>query len=171
MKRRNTRGASLVEAMFAICIMCLLFFALLQIWYWCNAKLFCRYGAYYAVKAKSLGFNNHIVLRAARTAAIPASGPARNSGYAPYNARAYMLHGDGSGVSYQYWHPTKKGDPELQVSGEFDGDDIYAKVKIRYMTMLHDSFEKIFGVTEPPDPQATVKMYNYGKVYLEDHNQ
>ena len=114
MKRRNTRGASLVEAMFAICIMCLLFFALLQIWYWCNAKLFCRYGAYYAVKAKSLGFNNHIVLRAARTAAIPASGPARNSGYAPYNARAYMLHGDGSGVSYQYWHPTKKGDPELQ---------------------------------------------------------
>ena len=168
MKRRNTKGASLVEATFAICIMCLLFFALLQIWYWCNAKLFCRYGAYYAVKAKSFGFNNHIVLRAARTAAIPASGPARNKGYAPDNARAYMLHGDGSGVSYQYWHPSRAGEPELQVSGSFSGDDIHTRVRIRYMTMLHDSLEKLFGVTEPPDPQAVVKMYNYGKVYLED---
>jgi hypothetical protein len=168
MKRRNIKGVSLVESMFAICIMCLLFFALLQIWYWCNARLFCRYGAYYAVKAKSLGFNNPMVLRAARVAAIAASGPARNKGNAADNARSYMLHGDGSGVSYQYWHPSRAGEPELQVSGNFQGEDINAKVKIRYMTMLHDSLEKLFGITEPPDPQASVKMYNYGNVYLEE---
>ncbi|MBR2633750.1 MAG: hypothetical protein IKD29_09925 [Lentisphaeria bacterium] len=169
-KKRFCRGVSLVESMFAICIMCLLFFALLQIWYWCNSRLFCRYGAYYAAKAKSTGFNNHMVLRAARVASIPASGRSRSTHRRDSidDAKAYMVHGDGSGVSYQYWHPTNAGDPELQVSGEFDGPELHARVKIRFMTMLSSSFNKIFGITDPPDPQAVVKMYNYSDTYLED---
>ena len=34
--------------------------------------------------------------------------------------------------------------------------------------MLSSSFNKIFGITDPPDPQAVVKMYNYSDTYLED---
>ena len=168
MKKRKCSGVSIVESMFAICIMCMLFFALLQIWYWCNSKLYCRYGAYFAAKAKSTGFNNHMVLRAARVASIPASGPSRNKRSASENAHAYMTNGDGSGVSYQYWHPSNQGNPELQVSGFFNDEHIRTKVKIRYMTMLHDSLEKIFGIHDAPDPAAEVKMFNYAKIYLDD---
>ena len=168
-RRRKTSGVSIVESMFAICIMCLLFFALLQIWTWCNARLFCRYGAYYAAKAKSTGFNNPMVLRAARVAAIPASGPARSKSSNDLdNANAYMRYGDSSGVSYQYWHPTHAGQPELQVSGRFEGEDLYARVRIRFMTLLDDSLGKIFGITRAPYPHAVVKMYNYADIYLED---
>lgn len=167
-KKRNIRGASIVESMFAICIMCMIFFALLQIWTWCNARLFCRYGAYYAVKAKSTGFNNHMVLRAARVAAIPASGRSRSQSKDLDNASAYMRYGDSSGVSYQYWHPTYAGDPELQVSGRFDKQNFYARVRIRFMTLIDKSLGKIFGITNSPYPNAVVKMYNYADSYLED---
>lgn len=154
--------------MFAICILCMLFFALLQIWTWCNARLFCRYGAYYAAKAKSTGYNDPMVLRAARVASIPASGPSRHGGNDLDNANAYMRYGDGSGVSYQYWHPTNAGDPELQVSGQFNGENIYARVTIRFMTLLDESLGKIFGITQAPYPRSVVKMYNYSNIYLED---
>lgn len=168
-KRKNCRGASIVESMFAICIMCLLFFSLLQIWTWCNTRLFCRYGAYYAVKAKSTGYNNPMVLRAARVAAIPASGPSRTHGSNDAdNAAAYMRYGDGSGVSYAYWHPSRKGDPELQISGQFNGEYIYTRLRFRFMTLIDESLGKIFGITRAPYPHAVVKMYNYADTYLED---
>lgn len=169
MKRRKaSSGVSIVESMFAICIMCLLFFALLQIWTWCNTRLFCRYGAYYAAKAKSTGFNNAMVLRAARVAAIPVSGPSRNNDSDYNNATAYMRYGDSSGVSYQYWHPTAAGNPELQVRGYFNRDDLQANVRMRFMTLLDKSLGKIFGISSAPYPQANVKMYNYADTYLED---
>ena len=168
-KKRHCRGASIIESMFAICIMGLLFFALMQIWTWCNARLFCRYSSYYAVKAKSLGFNNVMVLRAARVAAIPVSGPARRqSRSVSDDATAYMVYGDGSGVSYAYWHPSYKGEPELQVSGQFDGDSIYTNVKLRFMTLLDENFGKIFGIHRAPYPNAVVQMHNYAETYLED---
>ena len=109
-----------------------------------------------------------MVLRAARAASIPASGPSRNKGNDLDNAQAYMLYGDSSGVSYQYWHPTYAGSPELQVSGQFKGKDIYTRVRVRFMTLLDESFGKIFGITRAPYPQAVVRMYNYSDTYLED---
>ena len=110
-----------------------------------------------------------MVLRAARVATIPASGQSRSQGNNDSdNAAAYMRYGDGSGVSYAYWHPTRAGDPELQVSGHFRGKDIDTTVRFRFMTLIDENLGKIFGVTKAPSPHATVKMYNYADTYLED---
>ena len=57
---RSERGASMFEAMVALCFLCFFFFSLLQIYQWCNAKIFSRYSAYYGAKGRALGYQQNL---------------------------------------------------------------------------------------------------------------
>lgn len=75
MKRRKSEsGATIVESLFCILLLCLVFFSLLQIWHWGVAKMLCEYSSFYATKASSLGYSRRIVQRASRIAATGVSG-------------------------------------------------------------------------------------------------
>lgn len=65
-RRSRERGAAIFESMAALTVLCLLFFALLQIFYWCIQTQFCEYAAFYASKSVALGYRPNFCLRAAR---------------------------------------------------------------------------------------------------------
>ena len=163
-------GASMFEAMVALCFMCFVFFALLQIYQWCTAKIFCRYSAYYGAKGKSLGYKTNLALRAARVAAIPVSG--QSAGFRGYSelddAQNYMASGDASGVWYRYWYPQRASEPEIDFWGNYEGDNVNATVTLKRAPLLSPAIGRWMGITENPEPAGSSSFYNYSKIYLED---
>jgi len=127
--------------MAALLVLCLLFFALLQIFYWCLQTQFCEYSAFYASKSVALGYRQNFCLRASRVAAIGASGPRRGRTNLSETAGAelYMTDGDASGVYYDYWYPQSADDPELKFYGN-DGDMASATILIKNAPLLDSIF-------------------------------
>ena len=169
-KHFRERGASIFEAMAALCFLCLFFFALLQIYQWCTAKLFCRYSSYYGAKGRALGYKTNLVLRAARVAAIPISGASLGvrSHSELQDANQYMTRGDASGVRYHYWHPQRSSDVELRLNGYHDGNNIKATVSLFNMPLISPRLGKLLGIGANPVPKGTSGFYNHSAVYLED---
>lgn len=169
-KFRHQKGSVIFESVLAICIMMLAFFALLQIYRWAMAELFCHYSVYYASKAASLGYKPNIGLRAARVAAIAISGghssTDRNE---EHRAESYMQYGDASGVSYPYWHPQTSEDPYLLVaSTRLNGEEIECLSQLENMPLIHDALARVFGITRNPEPKAESKAYNFSNTFLEE---
>jgi hypothetical protein len=167
---RNMRGSSLVEAMGAICLLFMIFFAILQIHRWCMTRFFCQYAAFYGAKGMALGYKTNISLRGARTAAVSISGERTGVGSDDESTlMQYMSYGDASGVSYRYWHPQRRTDPHLRVGGTVSpGATVDCGVSVVNMPLLTPSLAVVFGITDNPVPGAEVKCINYSDFYLED---
>jgi len=170
-RRHNAQcGSSLVEATAAICILFLVFFAMFQIYQWCMARFFCRYSAFYGSKGMALGYQPQFALRSARVAAISISG--RNTGSRGENeadAESYMTGGDGSGVSYEYWHPQRSSDPWLYFSGNrTPGDVAECRVRMVNMPLVVPGIAPFLGISENPEPSVKVETVNYSQIFLEE---
>jgi hypothetical protein len=72
--RRGRAGQSLVETCLAMGMICLIFMGMIQISQLLAAKEILNYAASRATRAKTVGFNQWMVIKAARVAAIPNSG-------------------------------------------------------------------------------------------------
>lgn len=169
-KFRNQRGVAVFESVLAICVMMLAFFALLQIYRWAMAELFCHYSVYYSAKGASLGYKPNIALRAARVAAIAISG-GRVSTDRDEESRAesYMQHGDASGVSYPYWHPQTSDSPYLLVaSTRLAGETIECLSQLQNMPLVHGVLSRIFNISRNPSPRAIGETRNYSRIYLKE---
>ena len=169
-KFSRQRGSVIFESVIAICVLMLAFFALLQIYRWAAAELFCHYSVYYSTKAASLGYKPNIGLRAARVAAIAISG-GRSSTDRDEETRAesYMQYGDASGVSYPYWHPQSREEPYLVVaSTRLAGEEIECLTRLENMPFIHEVLGKIFGISRNPSPQAEGRTYNFSNIYLKE---
>ena len=185
MKKRVKKGTicchpvSMFEAVMALCILFLLFFGLLQIAEWSINTVFCQYSAFYASKGMALGYKERISLRAARVASIGIAGPAisqggnnRDSDYE--RAQNYMLHGDASGVWYQYWGniynrkgPQIKLNKSVQNYPDLEDPAIRGHVFISNAVLLHDGLNFLLGIRKNPEPKAVVTSVN-NAIYLED---
>lgn len=176
--RRRQRGASLLEAMIALCVLFLLFFGLLQIFHWCVAELFCEYAAYYSAKGLALGYRPELAWRSGRVAAIGISGRREGGDGAGGDERVlaerYMTRGDASGVRYRYWVPrTGSDEPELHLSGRSDPLDeengiITSTVRLRNAPLLHSNLAAPLGIAVPPSPAGTVRTRDYSRLYMEE---
>lgn len=167
---RTQRGSVIFESVLAICVLMLIFFALFQVYRWAVAELFCNYSVFYTAKAASLGYRPNIGLRAARVAAIAVSG-GRSSTDADEESRAesYMRNGDGSGVSYPYWHPQGADEPNLVVaSSNLTRERIECLVQLDNMPLVHEVLGRVFGITRNPVPRAEGNAYNFSNLYLKD---
>ena len=170
-KRKKQSGASLLESMIALLLMCLIFFGSMQIFQWALAKLFCNYSAFYAGKAYSLGYSVRTINKAARIAAIPISGPDEDGilkldkKTLETRLRTYMASGN-AGVKFQYWD-APGGDPDLQVGHPVNGPG-YVRVTLKNAPYLSDgikNFLKIGG--RPVNPQAELKVINHSDGWAE----
>ncbi len=74
-------GQSLIEACFAVMLICLMLFGLLQISQIFAAKEVLHHAAARAARAKTVGFNSFMVTKATRVAAIPVSGRMREPAF------------------------------------------------------------------------------------------
>ena len=169
-KNRHQRGAVVFESVLSICVLLLAFFALLQVYRWAMAELFCHYSVYYSAKGASLGYKPNIALRAARVAAIAISGGRVSTHRDEENsAESYMRSGDASGVSYPYWHPQNREDPCLTVaSTNLRGDTIECVTVLERMPLVHEVLGRIFGISRNPSPGATGRAYNFSNIYLKE---
>ena len=167
-RRRAQRGAVMFESLLAICLLGFLFFALLQIYQWSLGQMFCRYSAFYASKAMSLGFQTNLARRGARVAAIAISGAELGNGSSDeeLDAQNYMQSGDASGIRYEHWYPQRDGDPEIYLNGRFDGENNSTTVTLRHAPLLAPPLAPLLGVSENPDPAGNVQNHNYSKRYL-----
>lgn len=169
---RRQRGAAIFESMAALLVLCLLFFALLQIFYWSIQVLFCEYSAFYGSKSVALGYRPNFCLRAARVAAIAASGPrmGRTDISETRGAELYMTEGDASGVYYKYWYPQRNDDPELTLSAG-TGNLASATIQLENAPLLNSVFANFTGfflIDKTPEPAATISTYNYSKLFMEE---
>lgn len=166
---KRERGASILEAMIALCFICFFFFSLLQIYQWCSAKLFCRYASYFGAKGRALGYKTNFILRAVRVAAAPVSGPRRGfiTGNELTNLQSYMVNGDASGVWYKYWYPQRESEPMIILRGTDTGGNVNAAVTLRNAPFIADQLGKLMSISAPPSPSGSSRFYNYSEAYLE----
>lgn len=177
-RKHGERGATIFEAVVVICILFLAFFGLLQIYQWCIDQLFCQYSAFYTARGVALGYRPNMVLRGARVAAIGISG-AQTGGrraasiYAEEeNAERYMQKGDTSGVRYAYWDQnSSRSNPYLYMVGTWSSSGSGAaagKVRLENAPLLSENLAKPLSIKRNPEPEATVRYWNFSSVFLED---
>ena len=169
-QNKHESGSTTVEALMAVVILFMIAFAMIQVYHWCMTKQFCQYSAFYTSKSLALGYQEDVALRAARVAAIAISGSSVGTGDDDeYSAENYMVYGDGSGVSYQYWHPRGYKPPSLSVYGSVrDGRDyVKGHVVFRNAPLVEPALAKLFSITSPPEASATVSAHDYSKELLE----
>ena len=176
-KRKHEHGGTTLEALMAVVILFLIVFAMIQIYQWCITKQFCQYSAFYTSKSLSLGYQDDVALRSARVAAISISGKSVGSGNDDENAAEnYMIYGDGSGVSYDYWHPRGGKSPTLSVYSSsplstIDNETMcWGRIKFHNAPLIDPAMAKMFSINNPPEPSATVYTHNYAKELLVEND-
>ena len=189
----NQRGATIVESMVCMVLLCLVLFALLQIFQWTMAKMVCEYSSFYAAKASAVGFANTLSTKFARVAAIAASGQDTGTDKEPLQykyrgangsinidgyretlaerAQRYMMQPDSS-INYEYWRDVSTNDtstPELQIDpGDKNAITIIAKVRVRNMPLLDKGIvEFVNGVKSVDIPEGESDMFNHSKLFLD----
>lgn len=168
--RKHENGSTMVEAITAIVILFFIVFSMLQIYHWCMTKQVCQYSAFYTCKSLALGYKTQFAMRAARVAAIPVCGRSIGAGDDDeIAAEYYMIGGDSSGVSYEYWHPrTANKSPTLSVYGSAKYEDANAKVVLENAPLLQPAIARMLSIKKAPEPSASVSAHNYSQELLEE---
>lgn len=76
--RKNCAGQSILESCIVVAVTCLIFFGLFQVSQLYSAKAVLTYSAVAGARARMVGFNDFMVYKVVRSAAIPNAGPMVN---------------------------------------------------------------------------------------------
>lgn len=121
--RKKEKGQSMLESMLCMIVLCLILFGFLQVFNIAIAKLLCDYSAYRSARSYAVGFQNFLINRSARVAAIGASGqlvePDNQDFGTPMNQFAFervmipeYLQG-ARWIEYEYWEGENEYDPRF----------------------------------------------------------
>jgi len=182
-KKRSERGATIVESLMCILLLCLIFFGLMQIFQWSMAQMLTEYSSFYAAKANSLGYSHSIVQRASRIAITGASGEDTSAvpTVAPYNqsnlssaAEEYMSYAQygPSGINFEYWEPDNVSNdtPIIEVSYSDAGETTSTGwVRVKNMPLLTENLSFFLGGATEANPRGEAKTFNHSSLYLENN--
>ena len=79
----------------------------------------------------------------------------------------YLTRGDASGVWYEYWAGNTDDEPALRLYGPTPGEEAVGTIRLENAPRLSPNFARLLGITENPEPAATVTTYNYSSIYME----
>ncbi len=167
------RGQALIESYIVILLICLICFGLLQISRFFAAREILDYAAARGARARTVGFNRFMLLKAVRVAAIPSAGrllvPERDGGLAAQQrleeARIPLYLGArGSGqlagiLQYEYW-------PDIDFSHRqagFDQIDFETRQNIPFTFPLH----RLYYAGDTLEIQGGAAMENHFPLYLQ----
>lgn len=183
-KKNSERGATILESLMCILLLCLIFFGLMQIFQWSMAKMLSQYSSFYAAKAYSLGYSRSIVERASRIAITGASGEDISAvpTVAPFSqqnlsdaAEEYMFYGKYGphAINYEYWEPDviTSETPIVEIHHPNTAERIiYGRVRIKNMPLLAENLSWfVGGATEADIPAGETRAFNHASLYLENH--
>ena len=183
-KKKAERGATILESLICIMLLCLIFFGLMQIFQWSMAQMLTDYSSFYAAKGYSLGYSRSIIVRASRVAITGASG--QNTSVIPVTApftrtklsdaaREYMMYGQhgSSQINYEYWEPDNITDdtPIVEVHHpDPDARIIDGRVKIKNMPLLMENLSWVVGGATEANPIGETTSFNNSTLFLEDRD-
>ncbi len=183
-KKKFEHGATILESLMCILLLCLIFFGLMQIFQWSMAKMLSEYSSFYAAKAYSLGYSRSIVERSSRIAITGASGQDVSNvpTVAPFSqqnlseaAEEYMMYGQYGphGINFEYWEPDNASSdiPIVEIHYSDTGSRvIYGRVGIKNMPLLGENLSWfVGGTTEADIPAGETRAFNHSSLYLENH--
>lgn len=129
-KNRRERGQTVIESTFAMLLLCLVLFGLLQIFHLYVAQMLTDFSAFYTARSKAVGFADYITERSGRVLVASASGPrvwpsdtTSDSGInsSTMYGEEMMLHEYITGerwLEYQYWNAGNSYGEEWSSSAE-----------------------------------------------------
>ncbi|MBR2723151.1 MAG: pilus assembly protein [Lentisphaeria bacterium] len=185
-QKNRQAGASMVETMIALMVICFIFFATLQIFQWAMARMFCNYAAFYAGKAHSLGYARSFQEKAANIAAIPISGKDEynildNDRKTLENDLRLYMSTRYPKVDFSYWPKSynhSKGDTYLDVS--VNSQTNVATVTLRnapYISQeftenarakdLFSNYNRFYGDNPLANPKGKIRTVDHAKEWLE----
>lgn len=116
-------GQAILESILTMLVLLLVLFGLMQIFLLASAKLLTQYSAFRSVRSYVVGFDDYLILRSARAAAIGASGKITypdndeyNSPRSQFAAERLMIPDYLSGtrwLEYEYWLGDNEYDPNF----------------------------------------------------------
>lgn len=182
LKTKRQSGASTLEAMIALMLMCLLFFGAMNIFLWVLTRMFCDYSSFYTAKAFSLGYAWQTIRKATNIAAIPISGKDEDKILSEdrenliSRLQLYMSTGN-AGVNFAFWdNGGRRGkEPTLyfQVPSVKKGEpkEMKGTVELRNTTYL-DGIRKVMligrpGTTEYKDVEGSTQTINHSAIWME----
>jgi len=183
MRRKKTeRGATILESLICIMLLCLIFFGLMQIFQWSMAQMLTEYSSFYAAKAYSLGYSRAIVERASRVAITGASGRDTSAipTAAPFTQRKlsdaaseYMSYGQYGpcSINYEYWEPDNitSDTPLIEIGySNTDGSTIDSRVRVKNMPLLTENLSWVVGGATEANPTGETNTFNYASLYLDN---
>ena len=182
-KKRTERGATILESLLCILLLCLIFFGLMQIFQWSMAQMLTEYSSFYAAKAYSLGYSRSIVERASRIAITGASGEdiSGTPTVAPFTrqnlsdaASEYMSYGQygPSTINYEYWEPDNvtSDTPIIEVNYSNTGTTtIDSRVRVKNMPLLAENLSWFVAGATEANPTGEASTFNHASLYLENH--
>jgi hypothetical protein len=181
-RKKAERGATILESLICIMLLCLIFFGLMQIFQWSMAQMLTEYSSFYAAKAYSLGYSRSIVERASRIAITGASGRdvSGTPVTAPFTqtklsnaASEYMSYGQygSSAINYEYWEPDNitSDTPLVEISYSNTGSStIDGRVRVKNMPLLAENLNWIVGGATEANPTGEASTFNHASLYLEN---
>lgn len=183
MRKHGERGATIVETMMAIAILMFIFFGMYRIFDFTVANMICEYSSFYAAKSWALGYRPATTRRAARVAAMPASGRDLSVIRPPNNlnsmqsdsaerAKDYMQFDRAGvyGVNFEYWgeQDVSPDQPYLSIYGETGSDKVTGVVRILNKPLWPYETRKKAPTVDVAG--ATTQMINYSDNYLVSDN-
>jgi hypothetical protein len=182
-KKHKERGATILESLMCILLLCLIFFGLMQIFQWSMAQMLTEYSSFYAAKAHSLGYSRSIVERASRIAITGASGEDISAvpTVAPFNqqnlsdaATEYMSYGQygPNRINFEYWEPDNitSDTPIIEINYSNPEDSTaYGRVKIKNMPLLAENLSWFVAGATEANPSGTARAFNHSGLYLENN--
>ncbi len=187
-RRHSQRGSTMLEALFGMLFLFFVFFSMLQLFQWIGRQMILDYSAFYGAKGLALGYAGENVFKAARVAAMGASGNDVSTGgmriplissdrnRLRYQANRYMRLGDGSGIKYEYWEPEyTSGNAQLTFGYSAYTEQSRFATRIEHAPLLVPALEKVLNVSataagkgKAPEPNGEVYMFNYAKRLLDE---
>lgn len=110
---KRIRNASILESFFALFVLLIVLFGILQLYQFIMAGMVTEYAAFRAARSSAVGFSDYLVDREARVKAIPVSGAMVQpydsrefgSGQSAIERRAIERYMEGLRyMDYEYWH-------------------------------------------------------------------
>ncbi len=186
------RGSTIVETMLAIAVLMFIFFGMFRIFDFTVANMICEYSSFYTAKSWSLGYRPSTTQRAARVAAMPASGRdfsgiratrivSHMQSNSAQRAQDYMQYERGGvyKVNYEYWtqqdvsrnyqsQDSSRKAPYLRIYGIPGTDKVTGTVEIRNKPLW--PFNIKGGTPTTNLAGGNTAMINYSSNYLVSDN-
>lgn len=170
--RNSESGQTIVESVLTLLILCLILFGLLQIFHLSIAQMLTDYSAFCTARSYSVGFDDYLVGRTSRVAAIGASGHMTYPEDSTSNSALELLaeeeiripeyiQGD-RWLNYQYWHGNTLEDNEYDSRyWNTDGGGKY-EVHAPYTVLSYSATETLDETVE-----VNTTFHNYPFIYFD----